>query len=339
MCKLINSQKASHYVWYGKKLLILAMTAGSMVSFSGCFGYNQLGIKLFSMSVEVRGTNNAPLVGAVVRCSTGQTATVDSSGIVKLSFSDVGPYYISVRYQDNIIASYNVSMPSDGGKTLTANYVPSAGTGGGVTATPGGSGAFAMMGARLYPILLQYVFNAYGYSVDLASYNPGQYTEWEISSDGENKYENRKAFLTKLANGEEWWQVSFVSSGKDSMLMEVLFSGKQESVRRMRQRFGNEAPREVPVTEGWYTSPMHLTPESIEGAVVKKGVSVTVPAGTFTCDQLEFGVAPRMTLRLFRASEIPGGIVKYEMINEDKDVYSAELKGHGSDATTRLGSY
>lgn len=123
------------------------------------------------------------------------------------------------------------------------------------------------------------------------------------------------------------------------MLMEVLFSDKHESIRRMRQKFGSEAPKEVPVTEGWYTSPMQLTPESIEGSVVKKGVSVSVPAGTFTCDQLEFGVAQGMTLRLYRNVNVPGGVVKYEMVGEDKDVYSGELTSFGNGATTQLGSY
>ncbi len=331
---------------YVKAFMLLAFLAATTSGCGGCFGYNMMGLHLFSLKVEVRGANNAALVGAVVSCSSGETITVDSSGIAKLSFSDIGPYHIMVRYQDNIIASYNVSMPADGGKTLTANYVASAapsvpaGGGAGESASgEGGGGAFAMMGARLYPILFQYVFNAYGYSMDLSSYDPGQYTEWQISANGEKQYSTRKAYLTKLENGQEWWQVDFVSSDKDSMLMEVLFSRDQESVRRMRQRFGNEAPKEVPVTEGWYTTPMKLTPESVEGSVVKKGVSVTVPAGTFTCDQLEFGVAPGMTLRLFRAANVPGGVVKYEMVSEDKDIYSGELKSYGSGASTRLGSY
>lgn len=325
-----------HRTGFTRELLLIATLS---VVVGGCFGYNQLGVHLFSLKVEVRGASKAPLVGAVVRCSSGETVTVDSSGIASLNFSDVGPYYITVRYQDNIIASYNVSMPSDGGKTLTANYAPPAASSGGGATVSGGSNAFAMMGARLYPILFQYVFNAYGYSIDLASYTPGQYTEWQINSDGEKQYETRKAFLTSLANGSEWWQVSFASSEKDSMLMEVLFSGKLESVRRMRQRFGNEAPHEVPVTEGWYTSPMKLTPESIEGSVVKKGVSVTVPAGSFVCDQLEFGVSPGMTLRLFRTPQVPGGVAKYEMVSENKNIYSGELKAYGNGAVTTLNSY
>ncbi len=331
---------------YVKAFALVMLIAATTSGCGGCFGMNMMGLHLFSMNIEVRGPSNTPLIGAVVSCSSGETVTVDSTGIAKLNFSDVGPYYIMVRYQDNMIASYNVSMPADGGKTLTANYAAAAAPpAGGSVASEGaapasGSGnSFAMMGARLYPILFQYVFNAYGYSLDLGAYDQGQFTQWQISSNGDKEYATRKAFLTKLPNGQEWWQVDFVSPDKDSMMMEVLFSAKHESIRRMRQKFGGDAPKEVPVSEGWYTSPTQLTPESIEGAVVKKGVEVKVPAGTFSCDQLEFGVAPGMTLRLFRAANVPGGVVKYEMVGQDKDYYAGELTAYGSGASTQLGSY
>ncbi|MCL4540152.1 MAG: hypothetical protein M1378_11260 [Bacteroidetes bacterium] len=312
-----------------------------MMITTGCFGgYNELGIALFSVKVRVFGPKDSALVGAVVSCSNGETVTVDSSGVATLKFSDVGPYYVSVRYQDNLVASYNLSMPSDGGKTYTANYVPtSAPTGGNAGVAVGGGNYFSMMGARLYPLLFQYAFNAYGYSIDLGKYSPGQYTDWQISTGGKDQFLTRKAYLTKLPNGEEWWQVSFQTKS-DSMLMEVLFSDKLQSIRRMRARFGNESPKEVPVTEGWYNSPMQLTPESIEGAVVKRNVSVTVPAGTFSCDQLEFGLMQGYTLRLWRTADVPGKVVKYEMVGNDKnDIYSAEMTAYGSGATTELGSY
>ena len=332
--------QCSIYRIWSRRLTTVFFTALTAITLAGCFGaYNTLGLHLFSMKIRVFGPGNTALVGAVVSCSSGETVTVDSSGVAKLSFSDIGPYYIAVRYQDNVIASYNVSMPSDGGKTLTANYVPNAAPTRNQGVAVEGGNYFSMMGARLYPLLFQYVFNAYGYSIDLGKYQPGQYTDWQISTNGKDEFLTRKAYLTKLSNGEEWWQVSFQTKS-DSMLMEVLFSDKLQSIRRMRAKFGNESPKEVPVTEGWYTSPMQLTPESVDGAVVKKGVSVTVPAGTFTCDQLEFGLTQGFTLRLWRTADVPGKVVKYEMVgNENKDLYSAELTAYGTGAATELGSY
>lgn len=326
---------------YVKAIMFVLTLSITSVLYYGCFGLHTMGVSIFSLKVHVLGESNAPLVGAVVSSSNGETVTIDTSGYATLHFSDIGPYYISVRYQDNIVASYNVSMPSDGGKTFTANYVASAAPTSGNTgmAAGGGGNYFAMMGARFYPILFQYVFNAYGYSIDLTKYDAGQYTNWQISTNDENKFTTEKAYLKKLDNGQEWWQVNF-HSNQDSMLIEVLFSDKLQSIRRMRAQFGNEKPKEVPVTEGWYNSPMQLTPESVEGAVVKKGVSVTVPAGTFTCDQLEFGIAQGYTLRLWRTPNVPGGVVKYELAGDnDNDMYSCELLSYGSGASTSLSSY
>ncbi len=242
-------------------------------------------------------------------------------------------------------------MPADGGKTWTANYVAPVsspavneeGSNGNGNSNSNGNANennyFSVMGDKFYPLLFQYVFNAYGYSIDLGKYNEGQFTDWQISTNGENQFTTRKAFLKVLPNKQEWWQVSFQAK-QDSMLMEVLFSDKLQSIRRMRSKFGNNSPKEIPVTEGWYNTPMQLTPESIEGSVVKKGVSITVPAGTFTCDQLEFGVYQGLTLRMWRSSEVPGGVVKYEMTVENgKPIYSAELKSFGNGASTVLDSY
>ncbi len=74
--------------------------------------------------------------------------------------------------------------------------------------------------------------------------------------------------------------------------------------------------------------------------MVKKGVSVTVPAGTFTCDQLEFAVGGNLTLRMWRSTNVPGGIVKYEMADQDGNaIYTGELNSTGNGAATQLGSY
>ncbi len=61
---------------------------------------------------------------------------------------------------------------------------------------------------------------------------------------------------------------------------------------------------------------------------------------TFTCDQLEFGIAQGFTLRLWRTNNVPGGVAKYELTGDnDNDMYSCELLSYGSGASTSLGSY
>ncbi|HUI29275.1 MAG TPA: hypothetical protein VLX91_03585 [Candidatus Acidoferrales bacterium] len=324
-------------------IIVTILIAFVAAGFGGCFGgYNVMGLHLFSIKIEVRGPNNAALVGAVVNCSCGETVTIDTTGIATLHFSDVGPYYVSVVYQDRVISSYNVSIPSDDGKKLTTNYAPATAqpTTTTETAPPVDNSGLAMMMTRLYPILFQYMFSAYGYNMELNPYQPGQYTDWTLTGKSGKPFETRKAFLTTLPDGKEWWGLTYISN-KDSIIMEVMFSEKHQSIRRMRQKFGNDTPKEVPVTEGWYTAPMQLTPESVEGAVVKKGVSVTVPAGSYTCDQIEFAVgAGNMTLRMWRTTSVPGGVVKYEMVDKGGDtIYTGELKSTGTGAATQLGSY
>ena len=47
-----------------------------------------------------------------------------------------------------------------------------------------------------------------------------------------------------------------------------------------------------------------------------------------------------MTLRMWRAANIPGEVIKYEMVDKDGDsIYSGELKATGNGAVTQLGSY
>ncbi len=342
-----------------KKILCIAflsMLVLTMLLLNGCFT-SQFGIKLFSTTIKVLDQNGKPLVGAVVSSSNGERLTVDASGEVKLHFGNAGGYTVSVMFQDKMIASYNISIPGDQGKAFTAQYVPptvpsanSSGMGGASpqAASPtapsanGGSteSASPQMMSAMYPMLFQYLFSAYGYNVDVASYNPGEWTAWVITTGNNDKTMNiQKAFLTRLDNGNEWWQMSLNSGDKNKIMMEVMFNAKRSSLRRMRQKIGDDAPKEVPVTEGWYTAPMQLTPESLDGAVVQRGVSVVVPAGTFTSDIAEFGMASGLTLRVWRCSSVPGGVVKYVMVNQDKEIYSVALTGFGSGAKSELGSY
>ncbi|MDE3057514.1 MAG: hypothetical protein KGJ59_06120 [Bacteroidota bacterium] len=329
----------------------------AMLSMEGC-STSSLGISLFSTTIKVSDASGKPLVGAVVTTNTGERLTVDASGEVKLHFGGIGAYSATVMYQNQLIASYNINIPSDQGKTFSAQFVPpatpsvnggmavSAGASTGASAGVSASGGAAaqpapspMASAAMYPVLFQYLFSAYGYNVDIAQYAPGQWTDWSIATDnGEKAMEIRKAFLKRMDNGAEWWQLG-MNADKDKLIMEVMFSAKRESLRRMRQKFGDEAPHEVPVTEGWYTSPMQLTPESVEGSVVQHGVSVTVPAGTFKTDVMEFSAAPGLTLRIWRSSSVPGGVVKYAMESSDKEIYAVTLKSYGDGAKTELGSY
>jgi hypothetical protein len=150
----------------------------------------------------------------------------------------------------------------------------------------------------------------------------------------------KKAFLKRLDNGQEWWQLVVSNEDDGDLLMEVLFSAGRQSIRRLRQQMGDGEPEEVPVSEGWYVAPMELTPESLEGAVTQRAVSVEVPAGTYRADILEFGSLGAGLIRAWRAQGVPGGLVKSEGVDPDGDISMRnKLTGSGDGAATLLSSY
>ena len=320
--------------------------------------------RLFPVTVQVTDETGAPIAGALVTTSDGQSLTTGPDGKATIRWSRLGNYHLSVVAPGRMPVTLTVAIPQDTGQLLKATLPaptppPETGT---TPSTPpsvppptyAGPGAFPGPGVPLmatgperigpaqslgpswaYPFIFQAMFSAYGYGLDLAPYRPGQWTSWEARSGSGQASRMRKAFLGYADGGREWWQVRL----GDDAVVEVLFGEGRQSIRRLRQRFGNEPPREMPVMEGWYTPPVRLTPESLEGAVVEPGVEVQVPAGTFRADRLEFGVGPGLVLRMWRATDVPGGIVRYELSGPSGEGLVAELTGYGDGAVTELGSY
>ena len=328
--------------------------------------------RLFAVTVQVTDEAGAPVAGALLQTNDGQSLTTGSDGKATLRWSRLGTYTVSVVAPGRMPVSLTVAIPQDTGRLLTATLppvpvlsVPIASTppseaGAGASPAPGapppsaGAGAlqgpgmpFMAMGPELmgpaqslgpswaYPFIFQAMFSPHGYGLDMVPYRPGQWTSWQARSGSGQTSSMRKAFLGYADGGREWWQVRL----GDEAVVEILFSEGRQSIRRLRQRFGDEPPREMPVMEGWYTPPVRLTAESLEGAVVERGVEVQVPAGTFRADRLEFGVGPGLVLRMWRATDVPGGIVRYEISGRSGEGFVAELTGYGEGAVTELGSY
>lgn len=313
-------------------LLLLCSCSASVSSIAN--------IRLFSVSVKVVDEANAPIAGAIV-ASNGQDATTDADGMAVLKFGAVGGYMINVTAQDRAPANLGVTMPLDMNKTMTARLGKPVDMSAGIRGGAAAANMSSMMMTAMYPMIFQSMFTAYGYSLEMIPYKPGEWTEWNFDSE-KNDTVMRKAFLTKQDNNQEWWQVAIDGKKKeDKMTFEVLFSAARQSIRRMRQQTGDGQPSEVPVTEGWYSAPMQLTPESMEGSVVKKGVDVQVPAGKFKADILEFNyMGAQGKLRMWRATGVPGGLVRVELSGGSKrSEWVSELKAYGNGAKTLLGSY
>ena len=188
---------------------------------------------------------------------------------------------------------------------------------------------------------LSYAFSSGGYWIGLKPYRPGEWTRWEIKSDGEvTKLE--KASLKKLDDGKEWWRISISQKEEEEITFEILFSPDLAQVLRIRAKFPGQEPGEVPVAKGTfaYVKPVELTEESLKGAKVGEE-RIKSPAGDFTASHVVYRVIGGGTYEWWTTEKVPGGVVRYLLREKDaaKPIYDALLVGFGKGATTKLGSY
>lgn len=318
----------------------------SVLIIMGCSGTTGKLAKVPFMSIKVNviDEKDQPIAGALVEASDGQKATTGADGLATLKLGTLGVSTVTVMAQDRAPSSFTVTMPMDRGKTMTARLGQPIEMSTNINISTNIGGGFGgMMVGQIYPMLFQSLFVAYGYNMEFIPYTLGQWTEWHLKTEGDDKPAvMRRAFLHLSESKEEWWQMKLQGETADEdLLIEVMFNKDRESLRRMRQKMGQEEPKEVPVTEGWYTRPMELTPESLQGAVKKTDLSLTVPAGTFNADMLEFAtMGTQGAVRLYRSKDVPGGLVKAEYVGaKGKLEWSSELSSYGSGAKTELGSY
>ncbi len=326
------SRKSIHSTLYiTLSILYLSMLTGC--SMPGAELLNR--IPTNSVEVLVLDQEGNVIPGAQVEASNGRKSSTDDDGIAKLRFGTLGVHSISV-YADNYMPNNMIiTMPTDNGETLTARLT---------NEVQIGSISFGVMSANLYPMMFNYLFTGYGYELEVEDYADGDWTKWQVVDDeGEVGTIMKKGLLKTMENGQQWWQIVMFDKGEEepAYTAEVLFSEGRKQIVRLREKMGDEKPQEKPVSEGWYSQPQKLTKESIEGAVAKKGVSVKVPKGTFKADLIDFGVAPDISLKLWRATsvEVPGGVVKSSTMEGDDVISSLELVGYGSDAQTVLDSF
>ncbi len=319
------------------------LIAVALAAAAACSSVTQdlLKIPLLTTEVSVVDEAGQPVAGAVVQVVNGEQTTTDSDGHATVHFGSLGVFTVRVSAADRGNATFAATMPLDRAKVRTIRLVKQQD----ININVAGLGN--LMGGMMqgfYPLMFQSLFAANGYSMEMSRYQPGEWTEWQLTTGGKDDkpVAMRKACLKRLANGNEWWQIRIPGDQPDeTMVLEVLFSKEKRSIRRMRQRIGKGDAKEMPVTESWYTAPAKLTPESVEGSITHRSVKVTVPAGRFTADLLEFAAGVgEGSLHLWRAKGVPGDVVKSDVTDADGQVgWATLLTAYGKGATTELGSY
>ena len=185
-----------------------------------------------------------------------------------------------------------------------------------------------------------------GYTFEAKEYKPGEWTRWRATGMEQGE-EFEKAFLARMGDESEWWQVIVrgVEDGEtEEIILEALFSEPEDEYRqvlRLRALFpGDDEPSEIPVeadSSMWVMPPAAIDDDDFEGA--KKGKEkVTVPAGTFNADRIAYQ-DPRGKAEWWLVPLVPGGIVKYQFTDADGSSYTGELVEFGKKAETRLQSY
>ena len=205
--------------------------------------------------------------------------------------------------------------------------------------TPGFTTQYVL---QMYQLLFSYTFGVGGCWIWTGDFRPGDWTKWEITVPEGEKIIVEMAYLKLTPDGNQWWRIGYYpyKEGEEPLIYEGMFSSNMGQLRRLRAKFGDEEPREIPVTEGTYVArPVKLTKESVEGA--KVGVeTVTVPAGTYRAEHIRYGSVTGGTIEWWTSGQVPGGVVKYLIRDKnEKLVLQSELFSFGSGAGSVLGSF
>jgi hypothetical protein len=192
--------------------------------------------------------------------------------------------------------------------------------------------------------MFTYAFNVHGYWLGDKTYRPGEWTRWRVTVKDEDEkahHELEKAFLKREADGKEWWRVAYVEQG-DGATFEAQFAAGSGELLRLRGRVAaGEPPTDFPVTKGHvYQQPTPVRGDSLKSAFVRRE-SVTVPAGTFTCNYYVYSPIPTEISEWWMSDQVPGGLVKY-LFREGKGAspsFEMALIKFGQNATTVLNSF
>ncbi len=209
------------------------------------------------------------------------------------------------------------------------------------TPPPPMMGGGAML-AQMAPVVFSYSLGVGGYWIWSKDFQPGEWVKFMVTGEDGSSYTLEIAFLKRTPDGKEWWRVSYIptKNPQESLTYEALFTSDLGELKRLRGRFDNNEPQELPVTQGSYVGkPVKLTKESIEGATV--GIeTVRVPAGTFRARHVKYGsLSGNGSVEWWIDEGVPGGVVRYVIKDNGRVVVTADLLSFGKGATSVLESF
>lgn len=184
------------------------------------------------------------------------------------------------------------------------------------------------------------------------SYQPGQWTRWEISdaSQPDQKVVLERALLSREADKSEWWRIKTINTSAeatDTIILESQFKpldaeGLSMQVVRMRGKLpGDTEGKELMVPQhltmlSMSAFPMKPTRESIAGATVGTE-GVKVGGKSYSAKHVKFG-ASGGNMEWWLADNAPGTVVKVQYSGQDADQkWTMQMVDSGSGAKSELG--
>lgn len=190
-------------------------------------------------------------------------------------------------------------------------------------------------------IMFAYAYSGGGLWVGQKGYEPGEYTKFELQqTNEEEQFVIERALLKRTEDGNEWWRVSW-NENEESWIYEAMIDTVEGKVIRLRAKDADGNEGEIPVTDDTYiyTEPQQVSGESIEGAAIGQE-SIDTPAGRFDTRHVRYmSTTEEGQIDWWITQNVPGGVVKYQLTDEDETIWTNTLKEMGSNAASVLGSF
>lgn len=159
----------------------------------------------------------------------------------------------------------------------------------------------------------------------------GGWSEYQITGASPSKM---KIAIVGKEEGSYWYEMVTETKGEGRTISKMLISGDpkaQTNVKKMIVKTGDEPAMEMPATMGQQFSKREA-PAGQQPAAVDKGTeTITVPAGTFTAQHLQYQNAQEIVDVWINKDISPYGLIKSKSKSQEM-----VLIGHGSGAKTEI---
>ncbi len=159
----------------------------------------------------------------------------------------------------------------------------------------------------------------------------GGWSEYQMTTKGDSSSKMKLAVVGKEGN-DYWYETVFEGKQEGKMISKMLVSGNpgdKKNMKRMIIKSGNDPAMEMPIQMMQQSSSQ---PPEPKGKVVDKGTeTIKVPAGTFTCQHMQYQDGERVVDAWVAKNISPYGMVK----SQSKEIEMV-LLGYGTGAKTLI---